>query len=87
MPRPATLLKKRLWHMCFPMNFAKFLRTPFLTEHLWLLLLHFCSHEEKGTAFLPVTLDPSCTTGYRTTYSQPDLSSKLPIINQTSVKV
>ena len=37
--RPATLLKKRLWHRCFPMNFAKFLRTAFLTEHLrWLLL-------------------------------------------------
>ena len=32
-------LKKRLWHKCFPVNFAKFLRTPFLqiiffTEHL-----------------------------------------------------
>ena len=37
--RPATLLKKRLWHKCFPVNFAKFLRTPFLTEHFqWLLL-------------------------------------------------
>ena len=24
---PATLLKKRLWHRCFPVNFAKFLRT------------------------------------------------------------
>ena len=24
------LLKKRLWHRCFPVNFAKFLRTPFL---------------------------------------------------------
>ena len=37
--RPATFLKKRLWHSCFPVNFAKFLRTPFLTEHLrWLLL-------------------------------------------------
>ena len=33
------IVKKRLWHMCFPMNFWKFLRTPFLTEHLrWLLL-------------------------------------------------
>ena len=31
--RPTTLLKKRLWHRCFPANFAKFLRTPFLTEH------------------------------------------------------
>ena len=37
--RPATLLKKRLWYRCFPVNFAKFLRTPFLKEHLrWLLL-------------------------------------------------
>ena len=23
-------LKKRIWHRCFPVNFAKFLRTPFL---------------------------------------------------------
>ena len=28
--RPATLLKKRLWHRCSPINFAKFLRAPFL---------------------------------------------------------
>ena len=28
--RPASLLKKRLWHRCFPVNFVKFLRTPFL---------------------------------------------------------
>ena len=28
--RLATLLKKSLWHRCFPVNFAKFLRTPFL---------------------------------------------------------
>ena len=32
--RPATLLKNRLWHRCFPVDFAKFLRTPFVTEHL-----------------------------------------------------
>ena len=38
--RPATLLKKRLWHSCFPVNFAKFLRTPFFLEHFWWLLLH-----------------------------------------------
>ena len=25
-----TLLKRRLWHRCFPVNLAKFLRTPFL---------------------------------------------------------
>ena len=35
------LLKQRLWHRCFPVNFAKFLRTPFLTEYFrWPLL--FC---------------------------------------------
>ena len=35
--RPAILLKKRLWLRCFPVNCAKFLRKPFLTEHLrWL---------------------------------------------------
>ena len=27
--RPATLLKKRRWQRCFPVNFAKLLRTPF----------------------------------------------------------
>ena len=37
--RPATLLKKRLWYKCFPVNFAKFLKTPFPIEHLWQLLL------------------------------------------------
>ena len=29
--RPATLLKKRLWHSCFLVKFAKFLRTPLNT--------------------------------------------------------
>ena len=37
--RPATLLKKRLWRMCFPVNFVKFLTTTFFIEHLWWLLL------------------------------------------------
>ena len=35
--RPATLLKKRLWRRCFPVNFAKFLRTP-LQNTSWRLL-------------------------------------------------
>ena len=35
--RPATLLKERLWHRSFPVNFAKFLRTPYFIEHLWWL--------------------------------------------------
>ena len=37
--RPAIFLKKRLWHRCFPVNFAKFLRTPFLQNSSGRLLL------------------------------------------------
>ena len=33
--RPATLLKERLWHRCFPVNSAKFLRTPYLQNTFW----------------------------------------------------
>ena len=37
--RLTTLLKKSLWHRCFSVNFAKFLRTPFLQNTSgWLLL-------------------------------------------------
>ena len=32
--RSETVLKKTLWHRCFPVNFVKFLRTPFYIEHL-----------------------------------------------------
>ena len=30
--RIANVLKKRLWHWFFPVNFAKFLKTPFLKK-------------------------------------------------------
>ena len=40
---PATLLKKRLWHRCFPVNFVKFLRTPFLHNASGQLLLKVTS--------------------------------------------
>ena len=42
----ATLLKKRLWHRCFPVNFVKFLRTPISTEDLWWLLLKYVRRED-----------------------------------------
>ena len=32
-------IKRKLQHRCFPVKFAKFLSTPFFTEHLWRLLL------------------------------------------------
>ena len=37
--RPATLIKKRLWHRYVPVKFVKFLMTTFFTEYFrWLLL-------------------------------------------------
>ena len=43
--RPATLLKKRPWHRCFPVNFVKCSRTSFLPDtfaRLLLLVYLFC---------------------------------------------
>ena len=49
-----TLLKKRLWHKCFPVNFTKFLRTPFLTEDLrWQLLDRVVSEDTFSIAYCP----------------------------------
>ena len=39
--RPATLSKKSLWYRYFPVNFAKFLRTPFLQNTCGRLFLYF----------------------------------------------
>ena len=30
LPQVCNFIKKRLWYGCFPVSFAKFLRTPFL---------------------------------------------------------
>ena len=38
-------------HRCFPVNFEKFLRTPFLTEHLRWLLLYLISYIQEIYAF------------------------------------
>ena len=46
--RSTTLLKKSLWHRCFPVNFEKFLRTPFLQSTSGRLLL---SHHLKAVKF------------------------------------
>ena len=66
---PATLLKKSLWHRCFPVNFVKFLRTPFYKEHLWWLLLRIIDllkslknqNEISGKSYY--ILYPSCSYG------------------------
>ena len=33
--KAAILLKTRLWHRCFSVNFAKFLGPTFFIEHIW----------------------------------------------------
>ena len=44
----ATLLKKRLWHRCFPVNFVKFLKTLFLQNTSRRLLLNTYSKCSAG---------------------------------------
>ena len=39
--RPSTLLKKSLWYRSFTVNFTKSLRTPFLKNSSWRMLLLF----------------------------------------------
>ena len=53
---PATLLKKRLWHKCFPVNPAKFLRTPILKNICERLLLRSVLRLEKKTNFTSVDI-------------------------------
>ena len=51
--RPGALLRKRLWHRCFPVNFAKFVRTAFLIEHVrWLLLVACILLKNEKASFL-----------------------------------
>ena len=52
--RSLFLVKKRLWHRFFPVNFARFLRTPFLQNTSGRLLLERISSE--------VYLEPTRTT-------------------------
>ena len=45
-------IRKRLQQRCFPVKFAKFLRTPFLTKHLWWLLPNFSLTNSTAFWFL-----------------------------------
>ena len=50
---PATLLEKRLWHRCFPVNIAKFLRTPFWKNTSGRLLLKYGHGRKEKTYHHP----------------------------------
>ena len=53
---PEDSVKKRLQRWCFPVKFAKYLRTPILTEQLRWLLLTFNLYFEKIPERNPVRL-------------------------------
>ena len=52
--RSATLLKKRLWHRCFSVNLAKFLRIPFAQNTSGRLLLWTIASETLNTKYLVI---------------------------------
>ena len=52
---PANLLKNRLWYRCFPGNFVKFLRTPFLQNNSGRLFLK----NKTLTVFLNYLIQPN----------------------------
>ena len=54
--RPATLLKKRPWRLYFPVNFTKFLRTPFLQNTFGWLLLSVLTFKTKMCPLLSARL-------------------------------
>ena len=64
--RPATLLKKRLWHRCFPVSFVRFLWTPFLKEHLWWLLLQLEDYSSYQAKIFSYKLSSSLISATRT---------------------
>ena len=72
--RPATLLKKSLWHKYFPVNFAKFLRRPFLQNTSGQLLrsshFRFSLPHAFWTTILFVCLFVFCFFCKNLTYSQ-----------------
>ena len=55
-PQACNFTEKRLYHRCFPVKFVKFLRTAFLTEHLWWLILIITLSVRKLLQWLPFTL-------------------------------
>ena len=55
-------IDKRLWHRCFPVNFAKFLRTSFLQNTSQRLLLPYLSiSDSKLLRVLPFQLQLTST--------------------------
>ena len=50
--KACNFIKKRLWHKCFPVNIANFLRTAFFIKHIWWLLLELVNPFHTSHLFL-----------------------------------
>ena len=60
-PVPETTFKKEFWHRCFPVNFAKFLKTHFLHNTSGrLLLTSFMTSKAKASSFYDLISLVSC---------------------------
>ena len=74
--RPATLSKKSLWHRCFPVNLAKFLRTPFLQNSSGGCFCKLQVNEKNSFTHTPSCILPSFSKN--TSFSQNTSRSLLP---------
>ena len=54
-PESATLLKKKLWHRCFPVNFVKFPWTPFSQNTSGRLLLDSSGKNNEACVIIVTT--------------------------------
>ena len=52
--RPVTLLKKRVWHIYFPVNFEKFWRTPFWQNTSGRLLLELIQYVARFNSWMRI---------------------------------
>ena len=67
-PRASNLyfIEKKLWHRCFPVNFTKFLRTPFLQNTSGQLLLALPILNDLASVAEKTLLDGTLLTGILT---------------------
>ena len=55
-----SFLKKRLWHRCFPADFAKFLRTPLVAASVIRLFDFHDKVASKAASHIHIVISTSC---------------------------
>ena len=86
--RLTTLLKKRLWQRCFPVNFVKIPRTPFLQNtsgqlrlKLSMWVAETCFEFPRKSSIIDVWLDSKYVSEVRTDMKLLKISLKNPIFS------